>query len=130
MYQGGASTSSKKKIAPSRSISQGAHGLHEEPEAAAGEWRGRRPARDGAYVGVVGIARNLACAASAEHLEKAHAWRPSTPCRLPGYPRAVERRQASALADRDVECGDVGVADERLRVGRDDVEVDGMVCDP
>ena len=115
MYQGGASTSSKKKIAPSRSISRvpmvcmRARGSRRRVARTPSRprWRVRRGRRDRAEPRL---------RRSAEHLEKT---RMRGGRRLlvayAGYPRAVERRQASALADRDVECGDVGVADERLR---------------
>src|SRR3712207_8471036 len=41
-----------------------------------------------------------------------------------GQAEAVDGREAGALANRDMEGGDVRVTDERLRVGGDHVEVD------
>ena len=83
------------------------------------------PLADRADVGVVGVVRNLAGAVAAEHVEEpllregrglrvAHAEEPV----------AVEGGEARALPDGHVERGDVREADERLRVGGNDVEVE------
>ena len=101
------------------------HRLHEEPQAAADEWRAHLAAPDRPHVRVVGVARDLAEPAAAQHAQQAIAREIG---RL-GRPHAdeavaVERREPRPLTDRDVERGDVRVPDERLRVRGDRVKVE------
>ena len=101
------------------------HGLHEEPEAAACKRRRGLAANDGAHVGVVRVARDLARAAAPQNLEEARSGeRRRLLVAHACDTGAVERGETRALPDRDVEGGDVGIADERLRVRGDDVEVE------
>ena len=121
-----ASTSSKKRIAPSTSISQGVpivcmRSQRQPPTSGAvtlPPWIGRT-------YGSSGSRGHVAAAVAAQHAQEplareggrrrvAHAQEPV----------AVEGGEARRLADRDVERRDVREADERLRVGGDHVEVE------
>ena len=82
-------------------------------------------AADRAHVRIVGVARHLARAAAGQHRELAVAREGRRVVRAHADEAvAVQRREARALPDRDVERGDVRVADERLGVRGDHVEVE------
>ena len=101
-----------------------AHRLHEEPEAAADDRRGDPPAADRPHPRVVGVVRHLARSAGPEDIEKPVRRERR---RLDGADAhqavPVDRRDSRPLADRHVQRGEIRVADERLRVLGDEVEV-------
>ena len=78
-----------------------------------------------AYIRIVRIPRHVAGAVAREHLQEPPA---RELCRVlvadADEAVAVQRREPGPLTDRNVECRDVRVADERLRIGGDHVEVD------
>ena len=99
--------------------------LQEEPEAAADERCGRPARRDRAHVRVVGVARNLSRDLAAEHCEQPVAREVGRVLGADAHQAvAVEGGESGSLPDRHVQRRDVGVADERLRARRDEVEVE------
>jgi hypothetical protein len=99
--------------------------LHEELEAAADERRRHLAAANDAEPGIVGVRRHLPGTATAEHLQQP-VLREVADVRAADAREAVavDRRQPRALANRDVQRGDVGEPDERLRVLGDRLEVE------
>src|SRR4051794_21614819 len=102
-----------------------AHRLHQEPQAAADERCRDLPAVQRADIRVVGIPRDLARAVARQHVDESFA-REARPVFVADSDEAVavQRGEASRLADRNVQGGDVGIPDERLGVRADDIEVE------
>ena len=125
-YQGGASTSSKKRMQPSISSSHGVPIVCSSSQ--------RQPPTSGAVTRPGAIARTYGSSGVSGHLagrlagEHADEPLPGELARLlltdTDEADAVEGREAGALAERDVERGDVGVADEGLWMLGDDGEVE------
>src|SRR6476619_5101701 len=102
-----------------------AHGLHEEPEAAAEERCRHFSAVQCADVRVVGVPRDLARAAACQHLDEPIAGE-RRPILVADSDEAVpvQRGEPGRLADCDVQGSDVGIPDEGLGVRADDIEVE------
>ena len=100
-------------------------GLQQEPEAAADERPARLAGCDRADVRVIWVARDIADDVAAQHTQQPLAGeRGRLLVADTDQAVAVEGRKAGALADRDVQGRDVAVADERLRVRGEQVEVE------
>ncbi len=109
------------------------HRLHEQPEAPPDERRRDPAAVERAHPRIVGVVWHLARAAGAEHVEETLLRERGRVGRADAQEAvAVDRRDARTLPDRDVESRQVRVADERLRVVRDQVEVEerDRLCRP
>ncbi len=84
-----------------------------------------RPAVDRAHPRVVRVVRHLARAARPQHVEQPLLRERRRLDRADAHEAvAVDRRDAGALSNRDVQRREVRVADERLRVLGDEVEVE------
>ena len=102
-----------------------AHGLHQQPEAASDEGRGHATAVQRSHPRVVGIVRHVADTAGVEHVEEPLRGERRRVGRADAHQAvAVDGRDPRALPERDVQGRQVRVADERLRIVRDQVEVE------
>jgi len=97
-----------------------------QPEAAADERRGCAATADRADVRIVRPCGDLAQRLRIGKRSQEPLLRPvaSLGAAHAGEARTVEADEPGPLANRDVQDGDVGVADQRLRVRGDDVEVE------
>jgi hypothetical protein len=101
---------------------RGRERLAEQPEAAADERRGHAPGAERADVRIVRPCRNLSECIRRRERQKETVLRPVRALWIAhaAQSRPVEGDEARPPADRDVQGGDVGIADERLGVLADD----------